>query len=332
MKELLMGCLCAFRRLRKISKLFPGIAIAFALHAQAPPTDEITRAAVLNDEGRFPEAIRAIGSYFAQRPQNDRALTGIAWDIRGLALENLGDWEGARRSYETAIAILRTKPDQIRQYASALDNLGSLKEDLGQLQESRSLRIRARQLYRSVGDHTGTARASVDLALVALGLRDRRQTRKFLAEAFREESLVQNPDLGDLAALNNAQAIRCARDGHLNEALDEINHAIALWTQRYGPHYYLLATGLSFRGWINEAQHNDSDARSDFDLSLDILKVNGEADSPVFFIVERAYAGALRDSGERDEADRLESEAKQGIERLSRLHCSGCTISAESFR
>lgn len=331
MKKMLTGSLFAVRGLRAMPLLF-GIAIAFTLHAQTPPTNEFTRAAELNDEGRFPEAIRIIESFFAQGPQNDHAITGIAWDLRGVALQNLGDWEGARRSYEASVAILRTEPDQIRQYASALDNLGSLKQDLGQLQESRSLRIHARQLYRSVGDHAGTARASVNLALVALGLRDRRQTRKFLADAFSEESLVQNPDLGDLAALHSAQAIQVARNGRPNEALDEINHAIALWTQRYGPHYYLLATGLSLRGSIDDSLHKNSDARSDFRLSLDILKMNGEADSQVFYLVESAYAGALRDSGEHDEADRLESEAKEGLERLRRPQCNGCSISAESFR
>jgi tetratricopeptide (TPR) repeat protein len=286
----------------------------------------------LNDEGRFTEAFQTIGSFFAQARQKDDTLAGIAWDVRGVALQNLGDGEGARRSYETAIAILRAKSDQIQQYATALDNLGSLEADRGQLQESRSLRVRARQLYRSLDDHAGMARISVNLALVALGLQDRKHARQYLADASREESLVANPNVGDLAALNNAQAIQWVRDSRPNEALHEINHAIALWTERYGPGYYLLATGLALRGQINNELHNTDDARADFRHSFDILKMNGDADSQVYYIVEREYAAVLRDSGEREEADRLEAEAKEGIERLNRQQCSGCSISAESFR
>jgi tetratricopeptide (TPR) repeat protein len=322
----------SFRQGGKTPALFLGITLAFPLCAQAPLADEVARAAALNDQGRFTESMQTITSFFAQERQTEDALAGIAWDLRGVALQNLEDWEGARRSYETAIAILRTKPDQIQQYASALDNLGSLKADMGQLQESRSLRTRARQLFQSVHDHAGTARASINLALVALALRDRKHARQFLADASREESLVPNPGSSDLAALNTAQAIQWARDGRLNDALDAINHAIGLWTDHYGPRYYLLVTGLALRGQIDNQLHKTDDSLADFRRSLDILKTNGVADSQVFFIVESEYATALRDSGEREEAERLESEAKEGIERLKRQQCSECSISAESFR
>jgi tetratricopeptide (TPR) repeat protein len=332
MKDLLKTFVYSFRQLRKTLAFLLGIAVAFSLRAQVSPTKEIARAANLNDEGRFSEANQKIGSLFAQGQLDDDALIGIACNIRGVALQNLGDWEGARRSYETAAAILRAKPDRIQQYASALDNLGSLKLDMGQLQEARSLRIRARQLYRSVNDHPGAARASVNLALVALALRGRKDARRFLADAIREESLVPKPDVGDLAALYDARALECFRDGQLNDALNEINYAIGLWTEHYGPHYYLLATGLSLRGLIKSALHTGDDARADFRLSLDILTMNNSADSKAYFIVERAYARVLRDSGQRGEADRLEIEAKEGLQGLSRRQCNGCSVSAESVR
>ena len=332
MSVLLKNLVYEFRQLRKTSALFLAIAGTLPLHAQLSPTDKVVRAAKLNQEGRFAEAIQTIGSLFVPGPPNGDALIGIAWNIRGVALQNLGDWQAARRSYETAVTILRTKADQIEQYASALDNLGSLKADMGQLEESRSLRIRARQLYRSIDNHAGTARASLNLALVARGLRDRKHARQFLADAFREESLVPNPGADDLAALNSARALECAQDGQLNAALNEINQAIGLWTQHHGPRYYLLATGLSLRGQINSALHKREDAEGDMRLSLEILRMNNDMDSNIYFIVEREYASVLRDSGERDEANRLESEAKEGLQGLSQRQCNGCSISAESFR
>jgi|GEM_PF-3263991 len=334
MRVLLKGLAYAFRQLREASAFFLGIVVVFPLYvyAQVSPTEELARASSLNDEGRFAETIQTIGSFFAQGRPNDDALIGIAWNIRGVALENLGDWEGARRSYETAVAILCAKPDQILQYASALDNLGSLKADMGQLQESRSLGIHAQQLNQSAGNYAGAVRASIKLALVALAQRDRKSTRQFLAEALKELSLVPSPEASDLAALHNAQALECVQDGHLNDARNEINHAIELWTEHYGPRYYLLATGLSLRGQINNALHKGDDAREDFRHSLDLLRMNNEMGSKVYFIVEMNYANVLRNSGERYEADRLESAAKEGLQELSHRQCNGCSVSAASFR
>ena len=86
------------------------------------------------------------------------------------------------------IAILRRMPGQTTQYAAALDNLGSLKADMGQIREARSLRIMARKLYVSIGDHAGTARASSNLALVALAEADEKGAHRHLADAFQEMS------------------------------------------------------------------------------------------------------------------------------------------------
>jgi tetratricopeptide (TPR) repeat protein len=321
----------ALKHVRKLPTLFLAIALSFPLCAQVTPYTAVSQAANLNGEGKFAEASQTISSFFAQDPPNNDALTGVAWNIRGLALQNLGDMEGARRSYESSVAILHDKPDQIDQYASALDNLGSLKADLGQLQESRSLRNRAIQLYRSAGDQVGAARVSINLAILAVGMRDHKHARQYLADAVKAESLLPEPAVGDLAALDAAQAINDYRDGRLNPALDEINRAIAFWTEGYGPRYYRIATGLFLRGHINDLLHRSDNARADFKLSLDILREN-HADPQVFFIVEKAYAEALRDFGERAEADRLQSDADHGIETLNRQQCKACSISAASFR
>jgi tetratricopeptide (TPR) repeat protein len=314
-----------------VYRFFLGIAVALPLFAQSSPRDELALGAQLNDRGQFSEAIRAVEPLLSSQSPSLEAA-GIAWNIRGVALENLGDWEGARRSYETAVAMLRARPDQIRQYASALDNLGSLKADMGQWQESRSLRFRAWHLYRSIDDHAGAARASVNLAFVALGQGDRKHAGKFLAEARSEESLVSDPDPSDLAALSAVQALASIRNGHLNEALDAINRAVELWTRRYGPDYYILATGLSLRGQIDSALLMRNNAQADLKRSLDILKTNNEADSRVYFIVERSYASVLRDSGDHDEADKLEADANRGLATLREKECNGCSISAASFR
>ncbi len=108
----------------------------------------LTRAAALNAEGKFRAAFESVQPLLDPNTQKlDNTMAGVAWNIRGLALQNMGNLDEARRSYESAIQILRALPDQKIQYANALDNLGSLEADNGQLNESKVLRIRAMELY-----------------------------------------------------------------------------------------------------------------------------------------------------------------------------------------
>ena len=308
------------------------LLISLTLHAQVSTVDELTRAAHLNEVGSFSEALRITEHLVGSSATSPDVVSGVAWNVRGLALENLGELDSARRSYETSIEILRATHAPIKQYASALNNLGSLKADLGDLEESSSLRLRALKLYRSVDDHAGAARTSVNLALLALAQRDRKRTRRFLAEAQKEVTLVSNPNTSELAALYNVEAVEDAREGHLDKALNTINNAIELWTASYGSHYYLIATGLCLRGQIHAASRNWDEARVDLVRAINILNINRAVNTKAYFIAERNYAVVLRQQGDSDKAEELASDAKRGLEELRTRQCTGCTVSIESFR
>ena len=106
------------------------------LYAQQPGGEVLTRAAALNTEGDFRAALGLIQPLLDSNTQKlDKVVAGVAWNIRGLSLQNVGNLDEARRSYETAIKILRALPNQKIQFANALDNLASFEADNGQLKE-----------------------------------------------------------------------------------------------------------------------------------------------------------------------------------------------------
>src|SRR5215469_2895412 len=112
------------------------VGIISDLCAQESTLELLRRAAASNDAGQFRTAFELVQPLLSSNAQKlDNATAGVAWSIRGLALQNLGNLDEARRSYESAIRILRAIPDQKIQYATALDNLGSLEADEGQLKE-----------------------------------------------------------------------------------------------------------------------------------------------------------------------------------------------------
>jgi tetratricopeptide (TPR) repeat protein len=322
-----MDTLCLLRPLIFVA------AIAAPLCAREPITELLVRTSDLNEAGRFRAAIDTIEPLLhSQNHTVNDAETGVAWNLRGLALQGLSNQDEARRSYETAIRTLCGLPDQQAQCASALDNLGSLQAEIGQLENSKSLRTRARKMYEVVLDHAGMARVSTELALVAMGQGNRKEARRDLAEASQEESMVPEPKIGDLAWVLSAQCLQYERDGDASSALTAINRAIELWTQHYGPGYYLLAAGYSTRGKAHDMLHDYASAEKDMEHSLEMLTANGQGETRVYYLTEISYSQVLRHLGQKAEASRMESAARGGLENLRHQECGGCTISAASFR
>jgi tetratricopeptide (TPR) repeat protein len=313
--------------------LIVAAGIVSQLSAQQSRIEVLTRAAARNAEGNFRAALGLVQPLIDSRTQApDDILLGVAWDVRGLALQNLGNLEEARRSYESAIRILRALPDQKIQYANALDNLGSLEADKGQLKESEVLRLRAKQLYAAAGDHAGVARVASSLAVVELALGRRKEAHRNLADAYHEEAQAGSPDPRNLAWMFGAECLVDEADGDFHTGLDRINRVIDLWTQNYGPKYYQLASAYSIRGRLYHLLGDDSRAEEELGHSLMLLSDNHEANSPLYFFVEIMYAKVLKKSGKKDAASRMESNARAALERLRHQQCGGCTISAEGIR
>jgi len=100
------------------SRLFAALLVVAAglvscLGAQQASLVVLTRAAALNAEGKFRAAFELVQPLLDPNTQKlDTTVAGVAWNIRGLAPQNMGNLDEARRSYEWAIQILRALPDQ----------------------------------------------------------------------------------------------------------------------------------------------------------------------------------------------------------------------------
>ncbi len=301
--------------------------------AQDSTLKRLERAAALNNAGQFRGALELADSLLgANTPKLDDASAGLAWNIRGLALDNLGKSDEARRSYESAIRLLRAIPDETVQYATALDNLGALVANNGQLKESKTLRIRAMQLYDSVGDHAGAARAASSLVVVSLAMGNRKEAHHYMADASREEALVATPDKRDLAWTLGSECLLEEADGHFQAALDGVNRLIAMFTQQYGAKYYLLGSAYFVRGHLYQILADNSRAADDLQRSLMILSDNDEQNSKLYYLTQIMYAKALRNLGRTNDASQLESGARAGLEHLREQRCAGCTVSVEGIR
>jgi tetratricopeptide (TPR) repeat protein len=187
-------------------------------------------------------------------------------------------------------------------------------------------------LYDSAGDHAGAARTASSLAIIELALGSRREARHYLAYASREEAQVTTPDPLNLAWMFGAECLLDETEGNFQAGLDRINRVIDLWIHYFGPNYYLLAQAYSIRGRLYQVLGDDSRAEEDLRHSLVLLSDTHEENSKLYFVVEIMYAKVLKNSGPKDDASRMEANARSALERLRHQQCAGCTISAEGIR
>jgi tetratricopeptide (TPR) repeat protein len=89
------------------------------------PRAAIIRAYVLEGHGQLAETVALI------RPLIDSgtlqgAELGRAWIVLGLTYTDQDAFSSAQHAYEQAISLLQPLPENVQDYASALDNFGGL--------------------------------------------------------------------------------------------------------------------------------------------------------------------------------------------------------------
>ena len=122
------------------------------LLSQMTPTQRLTEAYSLEKEGKPTPAISELQELLDSKSL-DTVSTGKAWNILGLAYDDQGNFPFAQRAFEESLHILENLPDNIQDYAMALDDFGGLYVATGQFEVADKLRTKALGLYEKVGDH-----------------------------------------------------------------------------------------------------------------------------------------------------------------------------------
>ncbi len=313
-----------------LSSIVITAATSFAQQARPPV---LSQAQALIEQGQSRAAITILEPLLqSESTALDDADRGIAWSLLGSAFSDFEDYNKARHSYEMAIHLLRAMPSQQVQYATALDGLGSVEESTGHFDESSALRSKARHLYENSGNHSGIAVTSCNLAMIAVEQRNLSAARQNIAKAFHEVQLATGFQDSNLAVLYTVKGALANAERDFRTAIGAYQQAIDLWTRARGPHFLMLGVAYALLGDELDKLGEYKQAIADLRHALTLLENAPGKDSPAYLRVELAYAHALRDSGSKQEASLMEKEAKTALANVRVQRCTGCTISAESFR
>ena len=308
------------------------LLLPFGISAQTDDTAQVVvRAYALEEQGQYAEAI-ALGRPLTDSGKLHGAELGRLWTVLGLAYMDQATFAPAQHAFEQAIAILQPLSENVRDYAAALDNFGSLYRAMGQLDSSVGLRLKTLQIYEQIGDHAGMARACNNLASLALLQRDMKKGRQYLKRSAEEMKVATTLNVDDVAAIYSMQAEFAGLDGNTQAEIAGYEHALQIWKRVHKEDHPNVGWGYMFVGRAYADAGSFDQAKDEMKHGLSILNHILGRTSPYYLEAEIAYSRLLDETGAHDAAARLRSADQATLKAYYQRQCVGCTISVDALR
>lgn len=255
----------------------------------------------------------------------------IAWNILGSAYQDLDRYDKARHCYEQAINLLGKEKSATGDYASVLDNLGSVEMAVGHVHEAENIRKKVQSIYAAVGDHTGLARVSTNLAVMAYLRNDRKAASRYLATALAESRMASGLDDDDIAGLRSVEGWLLLKQKNAAAALPSFQDAMELWTRRHGARSHQVGWALCMRAEVYIAMGDLTRSSSDLEQALSIFAVSPGKDSALYWSTALTLARNMRREGNASQAAPLEVQARSALDDLRGQRCTGCSVSVQAL-
>jgi tetratricopeptide (TPR) repeat protein len=321
-------------RLREWPIAFAVLAF-LTIHAFAGTAEQsqLFQAQNFSNQGEFAQVVRVLEPLVQGGPDAlDNARRGWAWNTLGFAHENLGEYEAARRCYESAIQFLRTLPAASSTYASALASLGALEISTGQWEAAETTLRKAKRLYAHAADHTGLAEIATTLATLALVRNDTHAARRFLANAFQEAESVKELSYRDRGSMYSIKGSLATKARDFAEAVSDHQQSIDFWTKADGPKCYSVGVEYALQADAYRELGEYGKANSDITEALVLVEQTVGRNTPIYAATELTYARLLHATGVNAEAAQRDAEAKATLAAIHRKQCNDCSVSAPSLR
>jgi tetratricopeptide (TPR) repeat protein len=315
----------------KITTILISLFIACPLLAQTAPEHRLSQAYALEREGKPAQATVELHALLDEKSL-DAPGTGKAWNILGLAYEDQSDYIDSQHAYERSIRTFEGLPNNVRDYAMALDDFGGLYILTGQPELAVRLRQKAFGLYEAISDHGGMTRASSDLAGIFFSRQKTNEGKRYLERAVKEAQLATDLDGDDLAAIASMQGWLAQLNGDLTTSVSRYRQSLDLSIKRHGEEHPSVGWGYILLGRGHADVGDTTAALAEIKRGLEILGRTLDNYDPKYLRAEIAYSRVLDATGAHVEAAQVKVTAERQLkEELSR-RCSNCTISAAAYR
>jgi tetratricopeptide (TPR) repeat protein len=244
-------------------------------------------------------------------PSHMSALeAGRIWLHLGILYQDAGRYGQSEMAYKHAMRLLTIAPVSRPNLADAIDNLGTLYMETGNLKGAEDAESKAMKMREAIGLESELPQSWYHLATLYLRERRADKSRSYAQRAFDAFSNDMNAFPEDKVGTLLVLSASLCQSHRYPEAIAHLQAASQLSNDLYGPEQFPTGLNTFLLGYVYWKSGDLVSASKLMQHGSDILgKTLGW--HPTYLFVLTQYAHFLRDAHERDAAHAIEQEIKQ---------------------
>ena len=266
-----------------------------------------------------------------QRTGLSAAQLGYLWATLAGSYQDAADLEKALAAYEHALQLLAKDAEAKANYATALDNMGSLYLEYGRIAEAEKVRKRALAIRQKIGSPLEIGWSEEHMAEVALlkhRFKDAERRSRSAFETLSRSGHDVSSEVASLVILTYAECMQSNPEGGLREA----ERAMKLVEKESPPDPVdkaHVSMALGFAQWKTKAT---AEAERSMQDGLRILRARLGNTDPILKAAMYEYRDFLKAMHREPEVTVIEKQISAMMQQATRRSCAGCTVSVYVLR
>jgi tetratricopeptide (TPR) repeat protein len=256
---------------------------------------------------------------------------GYLWATLAASYQDAADAEKALAAYEHALQLLATDPKAKANYATALDNMGSLYLEYRQIAEAEKVRKRALAIRQEIGNPLEIGWSEEHMAEIALVKHRFKDAEKGARSAFETLSRSGHDVSSEVASLVILTYAECMQS-RPEEGLREAERAMRLAENGLAAGSVERANVSMTLGFAQWKTRSVAEAERSMQDGLRILRVRLGNTSPILRAAMYEYRDFLKAMHRGPEVTAIEKQITAMTPQATKRSCAGCTVSVHVLR
>jgi tetratricopeptide (TPR) repeat protein len=261
-----------------------------------------------------------------EQAKGSSSSQGTLWALLASDYEANAELSNAEAAYNQALRLLQAEPDRVADYATVLDNLGSLYILMGNSEAAEKSSEHSLAVRKQLGNQLSIARGEAHLAEMKLMKRRFKEAERESSHAYETMVALPNATGMDIVSVLIALTYENCLLGKSADAVASAEKAVTVARDSLPADALLVAEAhlaFGFAQWKAGAKEG---AEPEMRAGLEILRARMPTGHPEFLAALEQYRKFLVSIHRQQDAKQIAAEETQLAKERSR-GCNNCTVS-----